>query len=142
MKTSESKLWQLLVRSEEEASIDPICRRNILTAAANAERSAPLLLFQVFLRNGELKKPGVIRGVEFDAIISGWMTAREIFVLMLLAVASGNTFLGMAFHWSFDRIVYGMHPKCFFVFSGFPVHVGTRARRFKPSFIFVAIARY
>ena len=73
---------------------------------------------QVFLSSGALRKPGVIRGVEFDGMLRGWIPTKEVFALIGLHLVTSNSFVGLAFRWNFDRLVFGIRDRAFILYAG------------------------
>jgi len=71
----------------------------------------------VFLQNGSLSKPAVIRGTEFEAILRGWLPAKSVASLMSLSVLSSNTFLSLLFRWAHEFVVFTQADKAFTLYA-------------------------
>lgn len=78
-----------------------------------AKRSAK----RVFLQDGELSKPGVLRSAEYDAILRGWLPAKQVVWLMFLEILTSNAILSMMFSWGHDHIVFTRGDKAFILYA-------------------------
>ena len=53
----------------------------------------------------------------YEAIIRGWLQAKEILWLMVLDVVSSNVFLALFFSWSHDSLVFTRSDKSFLLYT-------------------------
>jgi len=72
---------------------------------------------KLFVQEGRLHREAVIRSIEYEAILRGWMPAGEFFRLVGLDVATGNTFLALVFSWSHEQVVFTQADKAFMLYS-------------------------
>ena len=74
---------------------------------------------KLFVQEGRLHRETVIRGIEYEAILRGWMPVGEFFRLVGLDVATGNTFLSLMFSWSHEQVVFTRADKAFMLYAAF-----------------------
>ena len=72
---------------------------------------------KVFVQLGALSKPSVVGGNEYEAILRGWLTAREVVVLVLLDTLSSNAFVSLFFAWSHEAVVFTKAHQAFILYS-------------------------
>ena len=71
----------------------------------------------VFVRNGQLAKPSVVRSLEFEAMLRGFLGFRDAAWLVFVEVASTNVLLSLGFKWSDDSIVFTRADKSTILYS-------------------------
>ena len=71
----------------------------------------------VFVKDGYLSKPSVIRGQELDAIVRGWMSPGHTTWLILLNIVNSSPYLSMSFSWNHDQIVFTRADKSFLLYT-------------------------
>ena len=61
---------------------------------------------RVFVQDGSLSKPSVIRSVDQEAILRGWLSAKQVAWIMFLDVFASNALISLAFSWGHDHLVF------------------------------------
>lgn len=79
----------------------------------NATRSAR----RVFVQDGELARPDVMRSTEFESILRGWLSARQVVWILFLNAVTSNAVLSLCFTWSHDHMVFTQADKAFILYA-------------------------
>ncbi len=78
----------------------------VVAAKLRGRRGAVAHARQVFLRDGQLTRPVVLRSAEYESVLRGWLHGPAAARLLALDVLASNVFLALMFRWSHEHIVY------------------------------------
>lgn len=90
----------------------------IFIAKATGRKKAVLVGREIFIQQGALSRPSVVGAAGSEAILRGWLSAKEVVLMGFLHIMSGNPFIGLFFHWSHADIVYSRADKATGLFAG------------------------
>eukprot|EP00750_Incisomonas_marina_P013285 INCI17281.2.p1 GENE.INCI17281.2~~INCI17281.2.p1 ORF type:complete len:1898 (+),score=375.03 INCI17281.2:151-5844(+) len=71
----------------------------------------------VYLQEGELTRPSVIRGTEFENILRGRFRLSGVAWLIFLDLITANNLVAMAFWWAHDHTVFTTADKAFLLYA-------------------------
>lgn len=71
----------------------------------------------VYLQEGELTRPSVIRGTEFENILRGRFRLSGVAWLIFLDLITANNLIAMAFWWAHDHTVFTTADKAFLLYA-------------------------
>ena len=70
-----------------------------------------------YVQAGKLARPRVIRSLEIEAMLRGWLSASTATGMVALSIVASNTFLALLFQWSHERIVFTRVDKSFLLYT-------------------------
>ena len=92
----------------------------LVTAVARAKRRPNVVreARQHFIQEGKLSRPSVIRSIEYEAILRGWLLMDQVTSLLTLDIVTTNPFLALLFRWSHEHIVFTQADKAIGLYAG------------------------
>eukprot|EP00750_Incisomonas_marina_P021517 INCI449.2.p1 GENE.INCI449.2~~INCI449.2.p1 ORF type:complete len:3169 (+),score=588.56 INCI449.2:893-9508(+) len=91
----------------------------VVIAKMRGRASAVDAARKLYIQDGKLNRASVVRSLEFEAIIRGWLPKRQVLGLVALDILTGNTFLTLLFRWSHEHVVYTQADKAFMLYAAF-----------------------
>lgn len=70
-----------------------------------------------FIQDGYLGRPSVMRSIELEAILRGWLTPRAVTLLLFTSVLTSNSFVGLLFRWAHEHLVFTQADKAFLLYN-------------------------
>ena len=67
-------------------------------------KNATALARQVFVNEGTLSRPQVLGSRQYEEILRGWLSARQVAILVLLEVVTKSPFLALLFRFSHEAV--------------------------------------
>ena len=72
---------------------------------------------RVFLLDGELARPDVMRSQEMESVLRGWLLPKQVVWLLFLNAITNNAVLALLFTWSHDNTVFTRADKAVILYA-------------------------
>ena len=70
-----------------------------------------------FIQDGYLARPSVMRSIEIEAVLRGWLAPRVVAMLFFTTVSTSNSFVGLLFRWAHEHLVFTQADKAFLLYN-------------------------